>query len=179
MAVQNNYDASQIRVDPWVLNSSAASIATATKTIAAQLQLVMKHLDMLYLSWVGDDPDSSPALAADFTNRWSAAMITLYGDGTDADRGIFGDLIDGINAAALNYSTTESTITGVFKTFHDSFVVPEGATSAMLNSLSELPVPTVSADGVVQFTPPPSPVPVDHVDNPSPPFHETSVNETF
>ncbi|NED79492.1 hypothetical protein G3I76_05210 [Streptomyces sp. SID11233] len=159
MPAQNNYDSAQIRVDPGVVQSSGNSILTAKQWIDLVLNSILAQMDALRLSWVGDDPTSSPRLAAEFTERWSAAVTLLYGDGSEANPGVLGTLADGgIVAAARNYSKAESAITGVFQNLYDNLHTPAKSTADSL---------------------PPPPPPTDHVDHPDPPYHETSVEETF
>ncbi|MEK8143013.1 hypothetical protein NKH18_15050 [Streptomyces sp. M10(2022)] len=166
MPAQNNYDSAQIRVDPWVLESSGKAILTAVQLIDLTLTHIFTELDALRISWVGDDPNSSPALAAEFSERWSTAVTILYG--TEAEPGVLGVLAEGgIDNAAHNYSKAESEITQAFKSLYDNLHSPDKSNRAFTAS-----APT---DALLSSLLPPE----DHVDAPDPPFHSTSVNETF
>lgn len=155
MGLPGNWNSSSVRVDPLVLNGSAANLKSAIQNIQDDLSAIITALNDLKISWTGD----SATVAAAAAKRWTDVTTELYGTQEHPEQGILNVLSGGIASDAVNYSKCESAVYDMFNLFENSLETAPGTGApapAPQNSIID------DSDGVTKA-----------------PYHTTSVNETF
>jgi len=152
-AIPRNYDSVRIAVNLFDLNTAADVVTTNSKTINDLMNGINDKLGQLALSWTG--PAASDANQA--TTRWNNVMTALYGTRNDPSTGILNILASGVTAAVGNYAVNEQAIVKMFAQFFSALSNPPAASGTPPNSTQSVKDGTSS----------------------KPPYHDTSVNETF
>jgi uncharacterized protein YukE len=127
VAGRAEYGGATIRVSPRALYHLADDVSEVVTEVADSLAAVMRTLDGLSISWIG----SSASAAKDFGDRWSTAMVELFGKpkdkatgaggkagaAEDRDDGVLNAFAGGLALAAGNFDQAEEHIFKVFMQF--------------------------------------------------------------
>lgn len=148
-------NSARVAVGPGGLVASSDRMNGAAQNINAALGDVMGCLDGLRLSWTGDS-DGAAAIAQDFHERWSRAMMTLYGvpgsQGVDAllrmdapgavnprIDGVLNALTEGVAKAAQNYANCEGAVAAMFNEFETALLRGGGSPGTVVDVPSGTP----------------------------------------
>ncbi|GAA0486359.1 hypothetical protein Ade02nite_10110 [Paractinoplanes deccanensis] len=81
--------------------------------LADALGAIIDALDAVELNWAGD----SQKEAVDVNNRWKTAVTSLFGTKKNPGQGVISRIAGGLQGAALNLSTTESSVVDLWQTY--------------------------------------------------------------
>ncbi|MFF5076581.1 WXG100 family type VII secretion target [Actinoplanes sp. NPDC000266] len=98
-------------VDLWTVGKT--TIPGHVDELADALSAIIDALDAVELNWAGD----SQKAAQDVNTRWKAAVTSLFGTKKNPGQGVVSRIAGGIQGAALNLSTTESSVVDLWQSY--------------------------------------------------------------